>query len=64
MDPCRLLEIIAGVAAAAFVALLLWEDFVWTADQRERLGRTLRSGYYLAALVVLACVIVLGIRDC
>ena len=64
MDTCRLLEIIAGVAAAAFVALLLWEDFISTADQRERLGRTLRSGYYLAALVVLACVIVLGIRDC
>jgi len=66
MALCRILEIVAGVAAAAFVAVLVWEDFFSTADQRERWDRSarLRSGYYLTALVVLASVIVLGIRDC
>jgi hypothetical protein len=67
MTTCRILEIVAGVAAAACVALLVWEDFISTAEQQERWGRsaaTLRSGYYVTALVVLACVIVLGVRDC
>jgi hypothetical protein len=55
----RVLEIIAGVAAAIFIVAMVWSDL--TADPEAR-WRRVRAIQYATALIVLACVIVLGIR--
>jgi len=55
----RALEVIAGVAAVTFVTAMLWADF--SADSRRR-WEQVRLLQYAAALVVLVCVIVLGVR--
>lgn len=55
----RVLEIIAGVAAAIFFAAMIWTDFSADASQRRE---QLRPVQYATALIVLACVIALGVR--
>jgi hypothetical protein len=56
----RVVEVIAGVAAAIFTAAMVWSDF--SSDSRQRWERV-RPIQYAAAVPVLACVIVLGIRN-
>jgi hypothetical protein len=56
----RVIEIIAGVSGATFVLAMLWSDFA--SDPVPRWERV-RPLQYVTALIVLACVIVLGIRD-
>jgi hypothetical protein len=62
MDRCRILEIVAGLAAVGFVSLLVWEDFI--RGQSVPQGRQLRVAYYTTALTVLGCVLVLAVRHC
>jgi hypothetical protein len=55
----RVLEIIAGVAAVVFITAMVWSDF---ASDPEPRWRRVRPIQYASALIVLACVIVLGSR--
>jgi hypothetical protein len=55
----RMLEIIAGVAAAIFIVAMVWSDFA--ADPQPRWQRV-RPIQYTTAVIVLARVIVLGLR--
>ena len=52
------LELVAGVAAVVFITAMLWSDFA--APDRD--GRRVRPLQYASAVIVLACVVVLGIR--
>jgi len=56
------LEVVAGLAAVTFVALLVWEDFIRPTQAPRSHG--LRLGYYSTSFLVLACVILLGVWDC
>jgi len=62
VDRCRVLEVVAGLAAVTFVALLVWEDFIRPTQAPRSHG--LRLGYYSTSFLVLACVILLGVWDC
>jgi hypothetical protein len=57
----RVLELIAGLAAVVFIAAMVWTDF-FSSDIPRR-SETVRQIQYAAALIVLTCVIVLGVRD-
>jgi hypothetical protein len=56
----RVLELIAGLAAVIFIVAMVWSDFRSDASRRWEQVRPIQ---YAAALIVLTCVIVLGIRD-
>jgi hypothetical protein len=56
----RVLELIAGLAAVIFIAAMVWSDFSSDAPRRWEQVRPIQ---YAAALIVLTCVIVLGVRD-
>ncbi len=61
MNASRALEIVAGLAAGTFLALLVWEDFI----RREAFHTSgLLAVYDSTSVVVLACVITLGARRC
>ena len=58
----HVIELIAGLAAVIFIAAMIWTDRATDAPRRRERQDHVRVPQYAAALIVLACVIVLGVR--